>query len=76
MISIVKGLLKVFILLYARSASILIIITEMMRCSERQLVRTYPRGSRIDSGNYDPIPFWNHGIHMVALNYQTPGTSD
>ena len=45
----------------------------MLACTERQLVRTYPKGARIDSSNYYPIPFWNHGIHMVALNYQTPG---
>lgn len=45
---------------------------EMLACTERQLVRTYPKGARIDSSNYYPIPFWNHGIHMVALNYQTP----
>ena len=29
--------------------------------------------TRIDSSNYDPIPLWNHGIQMVALNVQTPG---
>jgi hypothetical protein len=45
---------------------------EMLSCSERQLVRVYPRGSRIESSNYNPIQFWNHGIQMVALNYQTP----
>ena len=45
----------------------------MLACTERQFVRTYPAGTRIDSSNYDPIPLWNHGIHMVALNVQTPG---
>ena len=45
----------------------------MLACTERQFVRTYPGGSRIDSSNYDPIPLWNHGIQMVALNVQTPG---
>ncbi|XP_065893735.1 1-phosphatidylinositol 4,5-bisphosphate phosphodiesterase delta-4-like isoform X2 [Dysidea avara] len=44
---------------------------ELLACTERQLVRTYPAGSRIDSSNYDPIPMWNAGIHMVALNIQT-----
>ena len=47
--------------------------TEILACTERQFVRTYPGGSRIDSSNYDPIPLWNHGIQMVALNVQTPG---
>jgi len=47
----------------------------MLACAERQLVRTYPapHPSRIDSSNYDPLPMWNHGIQMVALNVQTPG---
>ena len=47
--------------------------TEMLACTERQLVRTYPSGLRTDSSNYDPLPMWNHGIQMVALNVQTPG---
>ena len=48
------------------------LLTEILACTERQFVRTYPVGSRIDSSNYDPIPLWNHGIQMVALNVQTP----
>ena len=50
-----------------------ILLTEILTCTERQFVRTYPSGIRIDSSNYDPIPMWNHGIQMVALNIQTPG---
>nr|CAD7442459.1 unnamed protein product [Timema bartmani] len=30
-------------------------------------------GQRIDSSNYNPVPMWNSGSQMVALNYQTPG---
>ena len=45
----------------------------MLVCTERQFVRTYPSGLRIDSSNYDPHPMWNNGIQMVALNVQTPG---
>ena len=51
------------------------ILTELLACTERQIVRTYPAGSRMDSSNYDPIPMWNAGIHMVALNIQTSGES-
>ncbi|GBM08691.1 1-phosphatidylinositol 4,5-bisphosphate phosphodiesterase gamma-1 [Araneus ventricosus] len=36
-----------------------------------QFSRVYPKGSRIDSSNYDPIKMWNAGVQMVALNYQT-----
>jgi phosphatidylinositol phospholipase C, delta len=37
----------------------------------RQLSRIYPKGMRIDSSNYDPVPAWNSGSQIVALNYQT-----
>jgi len=60
----------------ACSSSMCFISTELLACTERQLVRTYPAGSRIDSSNYNPIPMWNAGIHMVALNIQTPGKTD
>ncbi|CAM9985359.1 unnamed protein product [Ectocarpus sp. 8 AP-2014] len=36
--------------------------------------RIYPAGSRVDSSNYDPVPSWNVGSQIVALNYQTSGT--
>ena len=39
----------------------------------QQLSRSYPKGTRVDSSNYDAaVPLWNVGVHMVALNYQTP----
>lgn len=37
-----------------------------------QLTRLYPKGTRVDSSNYDPLPAWNCGSQLVALNYQTP----
>lgn len=37
-----------------------------------QLSRVYPKGQRLDSSNYNPVPLWNAGCQMVALNYQTP----
>ncbi|KAK6178523.1 hypothetical protein SNE40_013298 [Patella caerulea] len=38
----------------------------------RQLSRVYPKGQRVDSSNYDPVPIWNCGSQILALNYQTP----
>ncbi|XP_054169332.1 1-phosphatidylinositol 4,5-bisphosphate phosphodiesterase gamma-1-like [Oppia nitens] len=38
----------------------------------KQLSRVYPKGSRLDSSNYDPTRMWNCGLQLVALNYQTP----
>lgn len=35
--------------------------------------RVYPKGKRVDSSNFDPIPFWNYGSQMIALNYQSSG---
>ncbi|XP_046842462.1 1-phosphatidylinositol 4,5-bisphosphate phosphodiesterase gamma-1-like isoform X1 [Xenia sp. Carnegie-2017] len=37
-----------------------------------QFSRVYPKGTRVDSSNYDPTPMWNCGVQMAALNYQTP----
>ena len=44
----------------------------MLACTERQFVRTYPKGTRVDSTNYNPLPMWSCGIQMVALNFQYP----
>jgi len=41
--------------------------------NKRQLSRIYPSGKRQDSSNLNPVPFWNTGCQIVALNYQTPG---
>jgi len=39
--------------------------------NSRQLSRIYPKGMRVDSSNYDPVPSWCCGAQVVALNYQT-----
>ena len=44
----------------------------ILKYNEKQLSRVYPKGSRLDSSNYDPIRMWNCGVQLVALNYQTP----
>jgi phosphatidylinositol phospholipase C gamma-1 len=38
----------------------------------RNFARVYPKGSRVNSSNYDPQVLWNCGAQVVALNYQTP----
>ncbi|XP_077301392.1 small wing phospholipase C gamma 1 [Arctopsyche grandis] len=43
-----------------------------LKYHRHQFSRVYPKGQRIDSSNYHPIPMWNCGSQMVALNYQTP----
>ncbi|XP_052233156.1 1-phosphatidylinositol 4,5-bisphosphate phosphodiesterase gamma-1-like [Dreissena polymorpha] len=44
---------------------------QFVKYNYRQLSRVYPKGSRIDSSNYNPIPMWNCGSQLCALNYQT-----
>ena len=44
-----------------------------LQYNRRQLSRVYPRGQRLDSSNYDPLPMWLCGSQLVALNFQTPG---
>ncbi|XP_041928275.1 1-phosphatidylinositol 4,5-bisphosphate phosphodiesterase beta-2 [Alosa sapidissima] len=44
---------------------------EFVEYNKRQMSRIYPKGTRMDSSNYNPQPFWNAGCQMVALNYQT-----
>uniref|UniRef100_UPI003AABB517 1-phosphatidylinositol 4,5-bisphosphate phosphodiesterase delta-1-like isoform X4 n=1 Tax=Centroberyx gerrardi TaxID=166262 RepID=UPI003AABB517 len=39
-----------------------------------KLSRIYPAGSRTDSSNYNPVPLWNAGCQIVALNFQTSCT--
>lgn len=40
--------------------------------NKKQFARIYPAATRVDSSNYDPVPAWNAGCQIVALNYQTP----
>ncbi|CAL8091033.1 unnamed protein product [Orchesella dallaii] len=39
---------------------------------QHAITRVYPKALRLDSANFSPVPFWNFGSQMVALNYQTP----
>lgn len=48
---------------------------EFLLYNRKALSRIYPKGQRVESSNYDPYPLWAVGCHMVALNFQTAGTS-
>uniref|UniRef100_A0A452U5X2 Phosphoinositide phospholipase C n=1 Tax=Ursus maritimus TaxID=29073 RepID=A0A452U5X2_URSMA len=43
------------------------------RAHQAQLTRIYPSAYRIDSSNFNPLPYWNAGCQLVALNYQSEG---
>lgn len=39
--------------------------------NKRNITRVYPKGARVDSSNYNPLPAWGCGCQLVALNWQT-----
>eukprot|EP01102_Stenamoeba_stenopodia_P008926 TRINITY_DN260_c0_g4_i1.p1 TRINITY_DN260_c0_g4~~TRINITY_DN260_c0_g4_i1.p1 ORF type:complete len:836 (-),score=253.01 TRINITY_DN260_c0_g4_i1:132-2639(-) len=43
---------------------------ELVKYLQRQLLRIYPKGTRVDSSNYMPLTSWNVGAQIVALNFQ------
>ncbi|KAD3338091.1 hypothetical protein E3N88_33612 [Mikania micrantha] len=47
--------------------------TDVIRFTQRNLLRVFPKGSRVDSSNYNPLMGWTHGAQMVAFNMQTHG---
>lgn len=46
-------------------------IENTWKYTSTRTIRIYPKGTRFDSSNYDPVPFWNVGAQFVALNIQT-----
>ena len=46
-------------------------LKELVDFQRKQLTKVYPAGLRVDSSNYNPIPHWNVGVQIVALNAQT-----
>ncbi|KAH7864055.1 hypothetical protein Vadar_025182 [Vaccinium darrowii] len=47
--------------------------TDIVRFTQRNLLRVYPKGIRFDSSNYNPYIGWAHGAQMVAYNMQGYG---
>lgn len=47
--------------------------TDIVRFTQRNLLRIYPKGTRLDSSNYNPMLGWSHGAQMVAFNMQGHG---
>ncbi|XP_059626485.1 phosphoinositide phospholipase C 2-like [Cornus florida] len=45
----------------------------IVRFTQRNLLRVYPKGIRFDSSNYNPLIGWMHGAQMVAFNMQGYG---
>ncbi|KAF9599106.1 hypothetical protein IFM89_035385 [Coptis chinensis] len=47
--------------------------TALVRFTQRNLLRVYPKGTRFNSSNYNPLIGWMHGAQMVAFNMQGYG---
>ncbi|VDK55887.1 unnamed protein product [Anisakis simplex] len=47
--------------------------SEFTQVSKDFLTRVTPSSMRVDSSNLNPQEFWNYGVQLVTLNYQTPG---
>lgn len=48
---------------------------DILRFTQRNMLRIYPKGTRINSSNYNPLIGWMHGAQMVAFNMQGYGRS-
>ncbi|MED6191907.1 1-phosphatidylinositol phosphodiesterase [Stylosanthes scabra] len=48
---------------------------DIVRFTQRNILRVYPKGTRITSSNYNPLIGWMHGAQMVAFNMQGYGRS-
>ncbi|XP_062173233.1 phosphoinositide phospholipase C 2-like isoform X1 [Alnus glutinosa] len=47
--------------------------TDILRFTQKNLLRVYPNGFRVDSSNFNPMLGWMHGAQMVAFNMQVNG---
>ncbi|KAL4331804.1 hypothetical protein GQ457_07G042310 [Hibiscus cannabinus] len=47
--------------------------TKTVKFTQRNFLRVYPKGARVDSSNYNPFVGWMHGAQMVAFNMQGHG---
>ncbi|CAK9221300.1 unnamed protein product [Sphagnum troendelagicum] len=46
---------------------------DLVLFTQRNIIRVYPKGLRVDSSNYSPLLAWTHGAQMVAFNMQGYG---
>ncbi|XP_068316003.1 phosphoinositide phospholipase C 6-like [Pyrus communis] len=44
--------------------------TDVVRFTQKNVLRVYPKGTRFNSSNYEPHVGWMHGAQMVAFNMQ------
>ncbi|KAF8877451.1 PLC-like phosphodiesterase [Gymnopilus junonius] len=44
---------------------------DLVKHTHGHLVRIYPKGTRVNSSNYEPHRYWAAGCQLVAINWQT-----
>jgi phosphatidylinositol phospholipase C, delta len=44
---------------------------DLIKHTRGHLVRIYPKGTRVNSTNYEPHRYWSAGAQLVAINWQT-----
>ncbi|XP_020205631.1 phosphoinositide phospholipase C 6 [Cajanus cajan] len=49
--------------------------SDIVRFTQKNIIRVYPRGTRVTSSNYRPHIGWMYGAQMVAFNMQGHGKS-
>ncbi|XP_074289898.1 phosphoinositide phospholipase C 4-like [Silene latifolia] len=47
--------------------------TDIVRYTQKNILRIFPKVTRFDSSNYKPLVGWMHGAQMVAFNMQGYG---
>ncbi|GAV91847.1 C2 domain-containing protein/PI-PLC-Y domain-containing protein/PI-PLC-X domain-containing protein/efhand_like domain-containing protein [Cephalotus follicularis] len=48
---------------------------DVVRFTQKNIIRVYPKGTRFNSSNYKPVLGWMHGAQMIAFNMQGYGKS-
>ncbi|KAJ9553278.1 hypothetical protein OSB04_017323 [Centaurea solstitialis] len=49
--------------------------TDIVRFTQKYILRVFPKGTRVTSTNFRPLTAWMHGAQMVAFNMQGYGRS-
>ncbi|RVW56588.1 Phosphoinositide phospholipase C 4 [Vitis vinifera] len=48
---------------------------DVVRFTQKNLLRVYPKATRFNSSNYKPLIGWMHGVQLLAFNMQGHGRS-
>lgn len=49
--------------------------TDVVRFTQKNILRVFPKGTRVTSSNFHPLVGWTHGAQMLAFNMQGYGKS-